>query len=151
MDVLVSCLVGGAICAAATFLALAHKRAWAAIREQNPDGRDYDFHWRQYRRRVQTTAILGAVGAAIVGGQLLATYTRISPWLLLTYWGVIVLLLGWMSLLAAVDFLVTRHHYARLRDSFVVEQARLRQELRQYHQAEEEKTSPPADDADAER
>lgn len=131
MDILVSSLVGGTIVAAAALLALSHVRAWRRLQEENLNQRDYSHHERQYRRRIQTAGILGVVGVAIVVGQILLTHTRVSPWVLLIYWCVVVLLLAWMCLLAAVDFLVTRHHYAQIRDGYVVEEARLRRELRQ--------------------
>ena len=96
-----------------------------------------DFRRRQYRRRMQTSAMLGILGAAIFVGQLLLDWA-VSSGLLLVYWCGVLALVVWIALLALADMTATHFHYAREKNNTVIEQARLKDELRRARQKDAE-------------
>ena len=97
------------------------------------DGRERDFRRRQYRRRMQTSAMLGILGLAILVGQLLLDRAD-SSMLLLAYWCGVIAMVVWIALLALADMTATSFHYVREKNDTVVEQARLKNELRRVRQ-----------------
>lgn len=111
-----------------------HVRTWRRLRQQELGPDDYDYRRRQYRRRMQTSAMLGLLAVAILVGQLIALRIE-SRVLLLSYWGGVLLVVGWVGLLAVVDMLATKHHFSRLRQGYLVEQAKLQAELRRIRAA----------------
>ncbi len=114
------------LCAAG--LMASHVRAWRRIRQQEPPPEDFDYRRRQYRRRMQTSAMLGLLAVAIFVGQLISSRIE-SRFFALGYWGAVLLVVGWVALLAAVDMLATKHHFNRLRQTYFVEQAKLHAQL----------------------
>jgi hypothetical protein len=121
------------VAASAVMLGL-HWRTWRCFQAQPLDEREYDFRRRQFRRRMQTSAMLGLLGIAILIGHWITSppLPRLAPPI---YWGVVVLAVFWLGLLAMADLLVTRHHYRRLHDDYLVQQARLQAELRRIQDA----------------
>ncbi len=110
-----------------------HVRAWRRLSLAELDAREQNFRRRQYRRRVQTSAMLGVLGGAILVGQLLIAWPA-SESVLVPYWCGVFLLVLWLALLALADMAATRLYYGRERDKYVVEQARLQGQLRQVHE-----------------
>jgi len=73
--------------------------------------------------------MLGLTAVAVFVGQLVVP--RIESRLLASaYWGAVLLMVGWVSLLAAADVLATKHHFTRLRQTYLVEQAKLHAQIR---------------------
>ncbi len=114
---------------AAAAMMASHVRAWRRVRQQDLRGDDLDFHRRQYRRRMQTSAMLGLLAVAIVAGQLLTRWAE-SKLVEVGYLAAALVLLAWLVLLAVVDIVATTHHFGRLRRTYLVEQAKLQAELR---------------------
>jgi len=108
-----------------------HMRSWGASRRAELDPAERDFRRRQFRRRMQTSALLGVLAVAVLAGRWMMTL-RPAPLLVVGYWGGVFLLLAWLALLAAADVLATKHHYARVRDECRVEQAKLQAILRRW-------------------
>jgi UDP-N-acetylmuramyl pentapeptide phosphotransferase/UDP-N-acetylglucosamine-1-phosphate transferase len=108
---------------------LSHLRAWRASQEEKLDPEDFDYRRRQFRRRMQTSAMLGIVGVAILIGYILTLWLR-SPAFTIVFWIAIILVLFWTCLLAVVDVWATKHHFSRQRDHCLIEQAKLRAEIR---------------------
>jgi MFS family permease len=110
-------------------LMVSHARSWLAMRSAQLEPREADYRRRQFRRRMQTSAMLGVLGVAIFVGHLLTAWVA-SRLFAVFYWGGVLLLLGWMALLALADILATKFHFSRLRQDYMVEQAKLQAELR---------------------
>lgn len=114
------------LCAAV--LMLMHTRTWRAQRQLAMESAERDFHWRQYRRRMQSSGMLALVAVGIFAGQLVAHVA--GPVLAIIFWGVVGLLVLWIAVLAAADIVATKYYYGRLRQDCVVEQAKLKSQLR---------------------
>ncbi|MBM4004748.1 MAG: hypothetical protein FJ295_15930 [Planctomycetes bacterium] len=95
-----------------------HKHVWDQARVSSPGARDKEFARRQYRRRTQTSALIGFVGAAI----------SLQPWIssavVATYYvtGLILAVL-WILLLGIADMVSSLAHFQRARRRQVAEQA----------------------------
>jgi hypothetical protein len=113
---------------AAVGLMIAHLRAWRSFEKvPEPDAKEFNFRWRQFRRRMQTSAMLGLVAIALGAGHPLTIWFH-STEFTLAYWGVVLLLVCWFGLLGLVDMWATRRYYGRLQEDCLLEQTRLRAE-----------------------
>jgi len=126
-----SILVGLLLVFAAGWFARWHVSAWRELGERASqlDPEELDFRRRQLRRRTQTSAMLGLVGIGMLVGRVLIVW-RADPTLILLFWGGVVLLVLWLGLLAAADTVATRYYFSRLRQNYLVEQARLQAQMR---------------------
>jgi MFS family permease len=118
-------LFSAGLLAIAVGLMATHLRAWR-IADQNEDSPERRFAWLQFRRRMQTSGLIGLVAAAIYGGQFVRSPQWLGP-----YWLGVLSLVLWLVLLALVDAGAIHKHYARLRaehrDQLAALEARLRQ------------------------
>lgn len=121
-------LVTVILLAVAAGMMVSHVRAWRAFQQQDLTEDEHDYRRRQYRRRMQTSAMLGVLGAAILIGYVLTMWLS-SPAFTLICWIAIILLLFWTCLLALVDIWATQHYFGRQRDHCLVEQAKMRAEI----------------------
>ena len=135
MDYLSSVLVSLALCVSSAGLMFWHVRAWQRLQHAGIDPRERDFRRRQYRRRMQTSAMLGVLGVAIFVGQLLMAWpaSRLLP---VIYWSGVLALVLWMALLALADMAATSFYYSREKTSSIVEHAKLQAELRRVREKE---------------
>lgn len=101
-----------------------HLHSWRAAREQDLEGEAFDFVHSQYRRRMQTSAMIALVGVLIFIGQ----WVR-GGLLVLFFWLAVVLIVFWIMLLAMADVLATRVHFSRLRRDELMDQIRLQGDL----------------------
>ena len=85
-----------------------HLATWRRVAATSRDADERDFRWRQFRRRVQTSGLLGTVGLAISLGEVL-------PWSVakLVCWAAAVIFTVWMMLLAVADLVATRVHLSQ--------------------------------------
>ena len=113
----------------AAWFTVSHVRTWRAFQLQNLEPEDFDYRRRQYRRRMQTSAMLGILAVAMFAWKLLADWLN-SPIFSTVFLIAIMLLVCWIALLALVDVWATKHHFGRLRYRCTVEQAKLEAELR---------------------
>jgi hypothetical protein len=143
MDLWSSALVSSLLVACAAGLMVWHVGAWRAAGRGQWDAAEHDYRRRQFRRRMQTSAMLGVAGAAIFVGQLLVPWAGSALFTVL-FWGGTVLLLLWIALLAVADIVATKYHFGRLRHDNLVEQARLQAEIRRL-QAARRNGEPPRD------
>ena len=102
--------------AAAVGMMFAHLRTWRLIRDQGEriDREELDYRRRQFRRRMQTSAMLGIVAAALLVGRWIR-YPQFSPIVLGVFWGLILFLVGWLTLLGALLAVSARRLRARRR------------------------------------
>ena len=131
MNFWLSALVSLFLLACAAGLMISHHRTWRRVQRRQPEAEELDYRRRQFRRRTQTSAMLGLLAVAIFVVQLIPG----PPLLVLISWGVVLLVLGWIGLLAVVDIWATKHYFGRLRQTFLVEEAKLQAELRRIRVA----------------
>ena len=117
------------IVAAAACLCVWHVRVWQRLRQGPLDKAEFDYRRRQFRRRIQANAMLGLLGLSVLGGGVMMAL-RLNPLAITLYWLGVIVVLGWLALLALADMLATKQHYGRIQDRYAVEQARLKVELR---------------------
>jgi UDP-N-acetylmuramyl pentapeptide phosphotransferase/UDP-N-acetylglucosamine-1-phosphate transferase len=111
-----------------------HVRAWRAYQREDLDVEELDYRRRQYRRRMQTSAILGGLAVAMFLGTLL-TFQLQSRTFTVVFWGVFLLVLAFVAVLAAADMVATRRHFHRARSDCLVQRAVLQAELRRIQAA----------------
>jgi len=118
---------------AAVGLVIWHVRSWRALQTEGLEPKQERFHRRQFRRRMQTSTMLGILAVGLLVGQWLPAW----PVLVACYWGGMLLLTFWLALLALADLAVTRTHFRRMRNDYLVEEAKLQAELKrlQRHQS----------------
>ena len=114
---------------AAVGLMVSHVRSWRASQQAKLDAEEFDYRRRQFRRRMQTSAMLGVLAVAMLVGYLLTLWLG-SRAFALAFWSAIILVVVWTCLLAVVDIWATKHYFGRLRHDSLVEQAKLRAEIR---------------------
>jgi MFS family permease len=111
----------------AAWLMISHVRSWKAYQLQDLDAEDFDFRRRQYRRRMQTSAMLGILAVALFVGRVLTEWLH-SGWFAAVFWIAVILVVGWVGLLALVDAWATKHHFGRQHDRYMIERAKLQAE-----------------------
>lgn len=129
MDIASVVLVTTILFLAAVGLIISHMRSWQAFQQQNLDEEEFDYRRRQFRRRMQTSAMLGLMAIAMLVGYVLTEWLNSGLFAAL-YWLAVMGVACWVALLALVDIWATKHHFDRLRHHCVVEQAKLEIELR---------------------
>jgi hypothetical protein len=127
MDLASSLAISGFLLISAIAMMAWHLRAWRTAQTHEMDQRERDYRRRQFRRRMQTTAMLAGLAIALPLGQLV-----IAPWpkVGVIFWGLVLIVLAWVALLAIADIVATKIYFGRVRDEFLIEQARLQGELR---------------------
>ncbi len=113
-------LAAGMIVAVAAGLLIWHRRAWRRALAAKLSAGDLKFAFEQYRRRMQTSAMLLIVGAMICGGPWVT-----APLAVLLYWLAVIVLVLWIMLLAGADMLATRMHYSRIETEHHLKQVKL--------------------------
>lgn len=102
-----------------------HVWTWRWSRRQDFGPKERKFRWRQFRRRIQTSAMLGFLAVVLFVESWVA-----SPVFKLALGVGMLVLVVWLAALAVSDFVATRHHLSRLRDGYLVEQVKLEAEAR---------------------
>src|SRR4051812_17595823 len=103
-------LVFSAVLVATSLILLAmHVKAWREADHGGLAERDYQFYRRQYRRRMQTSGMIGIIGLLILGHLWIGDNTTLA-----IYWAGVLGLLIWTVLLAAGDWAASRMHYGPL-------------------------------------
>ena len=131
-----SMAVPGLLLVCAAGLMAWHVRSWRAARRGQLDARELDFRRRQFRRRMQTSAAIGLLAVLLWAGQWLVPRLHSLPLVIFFCVGLLGVLL-WLSLMAVTDMMATKFHYSRLHQDYLVEQARLRSELRRITDKDE--------------
>ena len=108
-----------------------HLRTWRRACRQDLEAKEHEYRRRQFRRRIQSSGMLAALGVAILVGQRVAG----PPWAFLAYWGGVLLLVIWMMLLAVADIIATKYYYGGMRHHYMIEEVKLQAELRRLQDA----------------
>ncbi len=111
---------------AAAGLIVWHLKAWKTASGIKQDAKQLDYYWRQFRRRMQCSAMLVLLGVAVFVGQWITS----PPLLAVLFWGGTLLIAAWLALLAVTDIIVTVHHFQGLRADCLIEQAKLKAEAK---------------------
>lgn len=118
--------------ASAVALMIAHIRSWRAQQVAGLASRELEYRRRQFRRRMQTSAMLAVIAACLpLGLWILAR----SPQVGVYFWGGVIVLVFWLGALALADIWATKVYYGKIRYDYRVEQARLEAELRRAQSA----------------
>ena len=125
MDIWSSLAVSLFLLCCALGMMVMHARSWRSAQARGPEEAELNFRRRQFRRRMQSSAMLGLLAVAVFVGQLIKT-----PALAVVFWAATLLLLVWVGLLAVGDILATKFHFGRMRRDYLIEQAKLEAELR---------------------
>lgn len=137
-------IFGVSLIALAAVLSVWHLLVWRSAQHQ-PTGAERGFVRRQTVRRLQTSFLLGLTGALIA---LLAVLpARWLPYGILA----LLLLVGWILLLAGLDFWHARQHYAASQLNLQLERRALEEQLEEIRRHEKNGTAgsktPPPEDA----
>jgi hypothetical protein len=104
-----------------------HVRSWRDVQQEESAGEELEFGRRQFQRRVQTSGLLALLALGLCLGQLIDGHQR--PTLYVLFWMAMLLLLGWIVLLALGDLVVGRQHVSRLMHQRRIAEAQLAAEL----------------------
>ena len=134
-------LVSAAVVFGSLVLLAWHVKAWREADHGGLSERDYEFFRRQYRRRMQSSGMLGIIGLLILGHL----WVRDNSMLAL-YWTGVLGLLVWPVLLAASDFAASRVHYGSQVADQQTEHLLLKREIEKFRrESQSPETDPPKD------
>jgi hypothetical protein len=119
-----------------------HLRSWRGAQSADLAENELDFYRRQFRRRIQSSAMLAILAVLIFIGELLPLWIS-SRLFLIVYWAAALLLVLWVALLAVADFWATKYHYGQLREKCLIEQAKLHAEIRRVRSVRGNGKPPP--------
>jgi hypothetical protein len=105
-----------------------HVHSWRTAQLADLSADEHDYYRRQFRRRMQTSAMLGILAVVIVSGEFLTRWAN-SLLFFGLYWVATLLLVIWIFLLACVDIWATQHHFSQLRQKYFIEQTKLQAEI----------------------
>ncbi|MEN6406862.1 MAG: hypothetical protein ABFC77_10350 [Thermoguttaceae bacterium] len=131
MDLFLAILISSLLLLVAVVLIVSHVRSWRAFQREPLDAEERDYRWRQFRRRMQTSAMLALLAVAVLVGYLIP-----PGFVALAFWLGVLLLVCWLALLAAVDIWATKHYFGRLTHETLVNKLRLEAELRRLQASE---------------
>lgn len=117
--------------AASALLLWIHWRAWRACGSEVLDEREFDFRRRQFRRRMQASAMIGVVGVAVVVSLAIADAMMTA-----ILWLAVLSLVVWMLLLAFADIASSYYYYHQIRVEHVAEHASLQAQLERIRRRE---------------
>lgn len=105
-----------------------HRRTWQEARESTSlSEADKSFARAMYLRRMQASAMVGVMGAAI--GIWPAINQQARPWALLLYTAILLVACAWSMALAVFDIWATRRHFHRKRMENLAKQLQLTVEM----------------------
>lgn len=123
-----SALMCGLLLAASAILMQSHLRTWRSHQREAPaEPRELDYHRRQFRRRMQSSAMLGLLGIAVLVGHFIRPPLPVL--VVVIFWACVILLIVWLMLLAVADVVSTRMHFGQLRRHFQSEQTNLHAQI----------------------
>lgn len=131
MDILSWLLISGILLAASAGMIVSHLRTWRQVQRdaEKLEEDELDYRRRQFRRRMQTSVMLGVIAVLLLAGRWVQS-PPLPPWVFALYLAVLLLLVLWLALLAGADVISTKLYFGRLRNRYKLEEARLQGELR---------------------
>jgi hypothetical protein len=129
MDIWSSLLISVFLLTASIGLMFWHISSWRNTKLDDLPANEMDFYRRQFRRRIQTSAMLGVLAIGLYAWEILTKWVT-SQLILMIYIGVMFILVIWVALLAFADIWATKYHFGRLHQKCLIEQAKLNAEVR---------------------
>ena len=122
-----------------------HIHVWRAARaDESCEPHELNYRRRQFRRRMQTSGILGILGIAILVGYFIKQPMAIV--VVAVYWMTVFLMVVWLLVLACFDAISTQQYVRRIQRRNESQQALLEAKLRRAKkEASSAGTSPPRD------
>ena len=122
---------------AAVWLMRSHTQAWRTFQQSGQDleVNELDYRRRQYRRRMQTSGMLGVLAIALLAGCWVKS-PPLSPLMFTIYWGGVILIVIWLGMLAVVDIISTKFYFGRVKRDYMIENARLEAQARRLQRAQ---------------
>jgi hypothetical protein len=121
--------------ACAAIMIVWHVRSWRSQLAAGLEAKELDYRRRQFRRRMQSSGLMGIIALSLpVGVSVLREWPKVGVF----FWGVVMLLLGWVVILAVADIWATKYFFGKLRDSYQLEKTRLEAELRRVQGMQDE-------------
>ncbi len=125
---LISAGFGGALLVAGLWMMRSHWLAWQAQKADGEnDESDIRFLRRRFRRRMQASGMMALIGLLLPIGDWVDLF-RPAPGWFAAYWGLVLLLVMWLFLLAIGDMVSTRAHAAVALNRIKAQQRQLEQE-----------------------
>ena len=115
-----------------------HLLAWRRADHGGLTDADYRFYRRQFRRRMQASAMLGLVGVFALADLFVQDVV-----LRAILWCLILMIVLWTLVLAGSDWLASRLHFDKLLSASAVEHALLKREIEKFRREQEQ--APPRD------
>ncbi len=112
-------------------LLVSHLAARRTHRAANLGPQETEYRCRQFRRRMQASALLGTVGFAILGGLWVD-----GPPLEALYWLAVLAAVVWILFLAGADIASTQSFFRDVQQRRSEEHAALQQEIERYRRQE---------------
>lgn len=121
----------GLLVLASLWMIKMHVGTWRTIAgDDSREPHELNYHRRQYRRRMQTSGILGLLGIMILVGHFVRP--PMAALLVVLYWSTALLMVSWLLILACFDAISTRLYFRRMRrraeSQETLNEARLRRE-----------------------
>lgn len=128
-------VVGGGLVVLGAFFMWTHVRSWQRTqRDLELDGRGRQHYRTQFRRRMQTSAMIVLIGLLIPLGDALIPWRK-APTLFFFYWGGILLMAIWVMVQALGDMFSTREYSRGNMEELRRQQAELERELEQFRES----------------
>jgi len=109
---------------------ISHSRTWRAAHRSASSELELDYRRRQFRRRMQSSAMLAILSPILFFGQWI---DRLPPLIQTLFWGGAMLLVIWLAMLAVADIIATKNYFERIRRNCLIEQAKLEAKMRSIH------------------
>lgn len=120
-------LFAAALLALSAALIAWHVLAWRKADHGGLADADFRFYKNQFRRRMQTSALVGIVGLLALLDLWIADVTSRA-----FLWCVVLLLVLWTVILAVSDWLASRLHFDKQLSANAVEHALLQREIKKF-------------------
>jgi len=108
-----------------------HMRRWQGARRSRLAEHEHDFAWRQFRRRIQASSMLGLSGLGVFFGGVIPP--KEQPSLFVFTWLAVTIIVVWILLLALADMVATRSFMSQTMKRHFSQQARFAATLRREH------------------
>jgi len=118
--------VGASLLTLALLMNYRHVAVWKAARDQPADAPQQRYLWRQCRRRVLASSLIGMVGVAVMLGTWLTGTIAAA-----VYWSAVVSVVIWTVYLAVADVRDSQRYFAREKQGQREEYEALRSEMKQ--------------------
>lgn len=113
----------------ATVLVYIHLREWRQAQLED-DAEQLDFQWRQFRRRMQASAMVAIIGLLLPITSLVRT-----PVVMTVFVIGLLILVGWIIVLAGADFIAARHRLMQLETDRRIAEAKAEQQRRRHEES----------------